>query len=69
MILEEELDFQGIEEEDEEEEFLAESERLNNSGGDKDKGKGCSSVTNRSRSSCPPAFFSPVKGKFQYSTH
>ena len=46
MILEEELDFQGIEEEDEEE-FLADSERLNNSGGDKDKGKGCFPLTNR----------------------
>ncbi|CAL8326631.1 unnamed protein product [Lota lota] len=37
MILEEELDFQGIEEEDEEEEFLPDSERLDISGGDKDK--------------------------------
>ncbi|XP_059932520.1 GRB10-interacting GYF protein 1 isoform X3 [Gadus macrocephalus] len=36
MILEEELDFQGIEEEDEDE-FPADSERPNNSGGDKDK--------------------------------
>jgi hypothetical protein len=46
MILEEELDFQGIEEEDEEE-FPADSERPNNSGGDKDKGKACTSLTNR----------------------
>ena len=59
MILEEELDFQGIEEEDEEE-FLADSERFNNSGGDKDKGKGCFPLTNRAvciHVSCPPAFF------------